>query len=114
MIENLSIGSPNWKEQKSTGLEKLEMNPKTQEVYFNGTSVSLTPMEFQVLWLLNRANGGIVSEAELSEFIYDDPQADLPVGNTITVFLSRVREKIEGCGFQITTVRGLGYKLEKI
>jgi|GEM_PF-7107014 DNA-binding response OmpR family regulator len=113
MDERPSIGSPKWKEGKSVGIERMDMNSKTLDVHFNGRSEHLTKKEFQVLWLLNRANGGLVDRGEIEQFLYEDADKDSPLSNTIEAFISRVRKKIEGSGFVITNMDELGYKLEK-
>ena len=52
--------------------------------------------------------GRVVSQAELTEHIYaQDADRD---SNTVEVFVARLRRKL-GAGF-ISTVRGLGYRIE--
>jgi two-component system OmpR family response regulator len=70
--------------------------------------VDLTGHEYRVFSDLMHRKGEVVSRAELAEHVYaQDLDRD---SNTIEVFIGRLRRKL---GIElITTVRGLGYRLE--
>jgi two-component system, OmpR family, response regulator len=77
----------------------------------DGEDVRLTPREWCVLeYLLLRA-GQVVSKEQLLETIcsWDDSLAP----NSIEVYVSRLRTKIERAGIVIRTVRGFGYIIEE-
>lgn len=75
----------------------------------NGESIFVTPTEFQIISLLIRNNGVIVTRSVLLQNIWDDNGSFID-DNTLSVHISRLREKI---GAQhIVTVRGIGYRWE--
>jgi len=74
----------------------------------------LTPVEYQVLWLLVRAQGGVISDADVMRFTYEDSNQDLPLSNGTAVLIGRIKKKLQlvaGDTVMIETVRGLGYRL---
>jgi two-component system, OmpR family, response regulator len=78
-------------------------------VFVHGEPVTLTSHEFRVLSYLMHHPGRVVGQAELIEHVY--AQSFDRDSNTVEVFISRLRRKLGvDC---ITTVRGLGYRLEE-
>ncbi len=76
--------------------------------------VLLTPTEFEILWLLCRNAGRVVSSKELFESIWNE--AYLDSNNTVMVHIRRLREKLLEPPRKpniIKTVWGVGYKIEK-
>ena len=73
----------------------------------DGEEVLLTPTEFQLLSVLVKNAGIIVPRATLLERIWDI-DGDFIDDNTLTVHVSRLREKIGKD--RIETVRGVGYR----
>jgi two-component system copper resistance phosphate regulon response regulator CusR len=77
-----------------------------------GTRLELTSKEFQLLSLLARRSGQILSKTVIAEMIWDvnfDSN-----GNVIEAVIRRLRNKLDG-PFQVKllhTVRGMGYLLE--
>ena len=72
-----------------------------------GQRIDLSAKEFQLLSLLLRRKGEVLSRTELSEHIYaEGSDRD---SNTIEVFVGRLRKKLPPGS--IETVRGLGYRL---
>ena len=79
-------------------------------VRLNGKNVFLTPTELQILAMLVRNNGIIVTRGSLLQSIWDS-DGNYIDDNTLSVHISRLREKI---GAQrIATVRGVGYRWEE-
>lgn len=76
-------------------------------------TVKLTVKEYCILWLLVRAQGGLISGDEIAYFIYEDMDEDIPLGNTTQVFVCRARKKIERVQgtVDIQMFRGIGYQL---
>lgn len=75
----------------------------------DGKNIFVTKTEFQILSTLMKNNGAIVSRSSLLQNIWDD-NGNFIDDNTLSVHISRLREKI---GAQkIVTVRGVGYRLE--
>ena len=75
----------------------------------NGAPVHLTAHEFRVLSYLMHHRGRVVSQSELLDHIYarDDDRDS----NTVEVFIARLRKKLGAA--TISTVRGLGYRMEE-
>ena len=73
----------------------------------DGEAVLLTPTEFQLLSVLVKNAGIIVPRGTLLERIWDI-DGDFIDDNTLTVHVSRLREKIGKD--RIETVRGVGYR----
>ncbi|MGN0535573.1 MAG: response regulator transcription factor [Eubacterium sp.] len=76
----------------------------------NGESIELTKTEFQILSMLIQSKGVIVTRNALLENIWDI-DGNFIDDNTLSVHISRLREKI-GSGY-IATVRGIGYRWEE-
>lgn len=89
--------------------DDIVIDVNTMTVKKAGQVVFLTPTEFQILSTLVRNNGVIVTRNILLENIWDDGGAFID-DNTLSVHISRLREKI---GTEhIVTVRGIGYRWE--
>ena len=86
----------------------VRLDPRTALVTLEGRPVRLTGHEYRVLSYLMHHAGRVVSQTELAEHIYSrDADRD---SNTVEVFVARLRRKLGATS--ITTVRGLGYRLE--
>ena len=85
----------------------IDMNNMT--VKKNNETIFLTKTEFQILCCLIRDSGVIVTRDTLLKNIWDE-SGNFIYDNTLSVHMSRLREKI---GFEhIVTVRGVGYRWE--
>ena len=76
----------------------------------NGENIFVTPTEFQILSILMRNSGVIVTRETLLQNIWDNNNIYID-DNTLSVHISRLREKI-GSKY-IATVRGIGYRWEE-
>lgn len=76
----------------------------------NGDVIFVTKTEFQILSTLIRNNGIIVTRSVLLQNIWDDA-GDFIDDNTLSVHISRLREKIGAD--HIKTIRGVGYRWEE-
>ena len=77
----------------------------------DGEPVKLTSLEYRLLHYMMLHQGRVVSRTELVEHLYDqDFDRD---SNTIEVFVSNLRRKLEADGEPrlLHTVRGAGYVL---
>jgi DNA-binding response OmpR family regulator len=93
--------------------EGLEINHLTRLVKAQGEEVSLTAKEFDMLWLLAKHPHQVFTRAQLLEEVWG--LTDFIDPGTVTVHISRLREKIEPNPSQpshIQTVWGIGYKFE--
>ena len=87
----------------------LRLNPDTREVYRGDRPIDLTNREFELLEYLMRNERLVVSRERLLEEVWGyDPMA---MTNTIDVFISNVRRKLEAGGEPrlLHTKRGAGY-----
>ncbi|WP_438445353.1 response regulator transcription factor [Gorillibacterium sp. sgz5001074] len=84
------------------------------KVFKHGTEVNLTPVEFRLLALLLKHPGMTLTRAQLLDKLWDE-QGEFVDDNTLSVHVRRLREKLEDDPSHpqlITTVRGIGYRLE--
>ncbi len=87
----------------------LEIDMERMTVRKDGETVFLTPIEFRLLSAILRAGGRIVARDKLLNDIWDMGGQFID-GNTLSVHISRLREKIGA--EHIRTVRGVGYQWE--
>jgi two-component system OmpR family response regulator len=85
--------------------------PEKRKAQWRGREVHLTSIEFNVLEVLMRSAGRVVSKNEISEQALGRPLARFD--RSIDVHLSSIRQKLGDGGKLIRTVRGLGYHLVK-
>lgn len=88
----------------------ITINPQNITVMKNGENIFVTPTEFQILSVLIRNSGIIVTRNTLLQNIWDDNNNFID-DNTLSVHISRLREKIGA--EHIVTVRGVGYRWEE-
>jgi len=89
----------------------LMLNPDTHEVTRGDRAIDLTQREFELLEYLMRNERIVVPRQRLLEEVWGyDPFANT---NTIEVFVSNLRRKLEGGGEPrlLHTIRGAGYVL---
>lgn len=82
------------------------------KVYKNGVQVSLTAGEYRLLCMLMENAGAILSHEKILARLWDCDENYVDA-NTLTVYIRRLREKIEddpGKPARIVTVRRMGYK----
>jgi len=84
------------------------VNLATKTVSIGGKPISLTAREWAVLERLLGRRGGIVTKGEIEDSLY--PFGAEIEGNAVEVYVSRLRKKLGQS--VITTVRGLGYRIE--
>lgn len=102
----------------STGSIALSENvmifPDRGIVQKEGKEVLLSALEYRLLLVFVNNRGNIMSRNRLLEEIWD-AAGDFVNDNTLTVYIKRLREKIEENASDpqiIKTIRGLGYRLD--
>jgi len=92
-------------------LEDLQVDLQSGQVWRGKRSVSLTPREFQLLLLMLKYQGEVVSRERILTEIWVDQ--NLSSSNVIEVYVRYLRRKLEAAGEirLIHTVRGRGYCL---
>ena len=94
---------------------ELVLNEETVSLTKNGEEIQLTPTEFKILAVLMSNPGRVYTKVQIyeninGEYFKNDDGA-------LMVHIYRIREKIEDDSknpMYLKTVRGLGYKIEKI
>jgi two-component system OmpR family response regulator len=77
----------------------------------NGERVDLSARELGLLEIFLQRAGRLVSKDQLVSHLCE--WGEEVSGNAIEVYVHRLRKKLEPGGVRISTVRGLGYSLEK-
>lgn len=100
--------------QSGTSIEikSIRVNTFEGKVYKNGAEIPLTALEYRLLLIFANHIGQVLSRNQLLEQIWD-VAGDFVNDNTLTVYIKRLREKLEDNPQNpeiIKTVRGLGYK----
>ena len=87
----------------------LELDADGMSATVDDEEVSLTTREFNIMYKLLSYPKKTFSRAQLmDEFWGVDSDTSL---RAVDVYVTKLRDKLSGCdGFQIVTVRGLGYK----
>jgi DNA-binding response OmpR family regulator len=89
----------------------LTLWPEKRRVDWRGKPIELTSTQFNVLEVLMRNAGRVVSKKELSEQALGRPLARFD--RSLDVHLSSIRQKLGEAAELIRTVRGTGYHLVK-
>lgn len=87
----------------------LEVDPARHTVHVRGEEVVLTQKEFEVLCLLLRSRGRVLSRETLIEQVWG--YAFTGESRTVDVHMRTLRQKLGEAGAYIETVRGYGYKI---
>ncbi len=92
----------------------LTINKDNHKVSVYGEEIKLTPIEFDILYLLASNPGHVFSTDEIFEKVWNEKVYE--ANNTVMVHIRRLRGKMKEDTRQnkiITTVWGVGYKIEK-
>lgn len=95
-------------------IKDITINTNEAKVYKNGEEIVLTAMEYRLLLILLNNRGKVLSRSQLLENIWD-VEGDFVEDNTLTVYIKRLRDKIEEDAANpqiVKTVRGLGYMID--
>ena len=79
--------------QEVISLKHLEINKVTHQVVCYGESIKLTPIEFDILYLLASNPGRVFGTDEIFERVWHEKFYE--ANNTVMVHIRRLREKIE-------------------
>ncbi len=91
----------------------IRINTLEAKVYKNNKEVQLTALEYRLLLTFITHEGQALSRNQLLEGIWDIA-GDFVNDNTVTVYIKRLRDKLEddpGNPTFIMTIRGIGYKV---
>ncbi len=99
------------KKPETTGrldVNGVVLDPATREVTASGRSVELTTFEFDILEMLMRGAGRVLSRDALMESMYN--RKATPFDRSIDMHISHLRRKLETGRPLIKTIRGVGYQ----
>lgn len=94
-------------------IDPIRIHTLEGKVYKHGVEIQLTALEYRLLLIFANHLGQILTRNQLLEQIWDIA-GDFVNDNTLTVYMKRLREKLEDdpkAPTIIKTVRGLGYKV---
>lgn len=103
------------KSQKLFDIGNIRVDLDKGVVYKNGQDLYLSALEYRLLLAFINSEGRLLTRSRLLEEIWD-VAGDFVNDNTLTVYIKRLRDKIEDNPAEpkiIMTVRGVGYKLGK-
>lgn len=110
---NSVLRRANKTENKSTlTIKNVTINLTDASVYKNNEKIFLTALEYKILLIMFMHPGRIYTRDAILAEIWDTDEAYVN-DNTLTVYIKRIREKIEEDPTNpniILTVRGIGYK----
>ncbi len=91
---------------------EIVFDPVAGHLSVGARTVSLRNRELRLLELFLNAPGQVYSKQKLADrlFSYDDDVSD----NAIEVYVGRLRKHLENSDLKITTLRGLGYRLDHV
>jgi len=94
-------------------IENIQISLLDGKVYKNGNEILLTALEYRLFLIFANHIGQVLTRAQLLDRIWD-VGGDFVNDNTLTVYIKRLREKLEDNPQNptiIRTVRGMGYKV---
>ncbi|HIK10661.1 MAG TPA: response regulator [Oscillatoriaceae cyanobacterium M33_DOE_052] len=94
---------------------RLQLNPSTCDVTYEGKPVAMTPTEYRLLELFLRNSSRVYSRTAILDHLwsFEDPPAE----DTIRAHIKGLRQKLKAAGAPadlIETVYGLGYRLKTL
>lgn len=101
------------KERTEHDIRGLVINKETHTCTLYGEELTLTPIEFSILWYLCENQGKVVSSEQLFEEVWGEKFLDN--NNTVMAHIARLREKLKEPVRKpkfVKTVWGVGYKIE--
>ncbi|MBO5057173.1 MAG: VanR-ABDEGLN family response regulator transcription factor [Lachnospiraceae bacterium] len=101
------------KEPEEIDIRGLQISRSSHKCRLNEKELTLTPMEFDILWYLCERKGIVVSSEELFEAVWGEKYLDN--NNTVMAHIARLREKMQEPARRpryIKTVWGVGYTIE--
>ena len=101
-------------DKNEISIKGLVINKDNHKVTVYGEEIKLTPIEFDILYLLASNPGKVFSTDEIFEKVWNEKVYE--ANNTVMVHIRRLRGKMKEDTRQnkiITTVWGVGYKIEK-
>ena len=88
----------------------IQLHWRTHKVSFEGTSISLTLRQMQLLWVLMEHRGSVITADDLSREAWGKKKDSS--GALIAAYVCSLRKKLAWFGgrFGIQTIRAVGYR----
>lgn len=90
---------------------RLRLDMAGRRLYLDDQPMELSLRELAVIELLLLREGKVVTKQQIVDHLYG--WEDVSSSNAVEVFIHRLRKKLDDSGVVITTVRGMGYLIEK-
>ena len=90
---------------------RLRLDVAGRRLYCDDRPLEVSARELGVVELLLLREGRVVTRQQIIDQLYG--WEDVSTGNAIEVFIYRLRKKLEPCGVDIRTVRGMGYLIDR-
>lgn len=89
----------------------LELRSEAHEISVGAVPLSLTPSEYRLMEFLMRRPGRVFSRGDLVDACLPESEA---LDRTVDSHIAHIRRKLSeaGAGVELTTVRGVGYRLD--
>ncbi|MGE5595727.1 MAG: winged helix-turn-helix transcriptional regulator [Hyphomicrobiales bacterium] len=101
--------------EESLSVGALLVDFRRRAVWFEGTHIPMSPMEFKILSLLVQHAGKVLSPVEIVAAVHEYPYTAQQARDTVKVYVRRLRQKLEsvrpGANYIFNT-RGFGYILD--
>ena len=97
----------NWKNTTAVTVGDIQVKTTTRQVWVAGSAVDLTAVEFDLLEMLMRSAGHVVTREEITAALFE--REATPYDRFLDVHISHLRKKLEGGRNLIRAVRGVGY-----
>ena len=94
---------------ETVSVGRLRLSAATRRAWLADEPIEITATEFDILDLLVRAHGRVVTRDEVCGMLYQ--RRATPFERALEVHISRLRKKTEGGGIMIRSVRSAGYLL---
>ena len=96
-------------DEKQIKCQDISIDNVTAKVYKNGKEIVLTSLEYKILLMLFNNKNVLITRERILDKIWD-VAGNFVNDNTLTVYIKRIREKIDDKdGKIIQNVRGIGY-----
>ena len=95
----------------SAACGNIRLNKEKMQVLLDGREITLTALEYRMLMILMENKGRTLPRSLILEKLWDS-EGNFVNDNTLTVTVKRLREKLDHTRC-ITTVRGIGYRMEE-
>jgi two-component system response regulator CpxR len=94
-------------EEAALTVGKIRLDRNRRQVWSAGSAVDLTAMEFDLLELLMRNQGTVVSREKITALLFE--REATPYDRFLDVHVSHLRTKLRGGRGMIRAIRGVGY-----